>query len=210
MPGHQEVHVLVARCLDRAAEHVHEQQHEHHRLDRERDPQVGLARDAQQVASWRPRRCRRRRRRASSCRLLAPRVSSTRPGSSPSSPVWSGSAAWPVSVMNTSSSVGRRTAMSSMPDAGGVEPAHRLGDRAAAAAEAAARGSRPRTWGARPRAGRAPRSQSPVDEPACERHLEPLAADAVLQLVRGALDAITWPWSITAIESARRSASSRY
>ena len=40
----------VARHLDRAAEHVHEQQHEHDRLDRGEDQQLGAARHRAQVA----------------------------------------------------------------------------------------------------------------------------------------------------------------
>ena len=47
---HQEVHVVERPRVDRAAEHVDEQQREHDRLDRVGDQQVGLARDALQVA----------------------------------------------------------------------------------------------------------------------------------------------------------------
>ncbi len=123
----EEVHVVVARRLDRAAEDVDEQQHEHDRLDREADQQVGLARDAQQVALARGPACRRPR----------------SPGRSRRAPPFSSSsarsAAWPVRARKTSSSVGRRSATSSICDARLVEPAHRLGDRA------------PRARAARPR-----------------------------------------------------------
>ena len=98
------------------------------------------------------------------------------------------SAAWPVRSRKTSSSVGRRTAMSSMPIAGLVEP------------RAPPRRSSPRRWrdaaraampssqtrplvGDRPRARRSPlrlgrRSSTDV---------EPVAADLVLELVGRAL-----------------------
>ena len=49
-PGDQEVDVVVARRADRPAEHVGEQQHEHDRLDRGADQQVGRAREAHEVA----------------------------------------------------------------------------------------------------------------------------------------------------------------
>ena len=48
-PGDQEVRVVVAGDVDRAAEHVAEQQHEHDRLDRECEQQLGRARQADQV-----------------------------------------------------------------------------------------------------------------------------------------------------------------
>ena len=49
--GDQEVDVIEARRHDRAAEDVDEQQHEHHRLHRVGDQQVGLARDPLEVAA---------------------------------------------------------------------------------------------------------------------------------------------------------------
>ena len=100
----------------------------------------------------------------------------------------SSSAAWPVSAMNTSSSVGRRSAMSSIADAGVVEPPHRLGDHAASARAPARVTMRSSSVGRssahlRQRGDRAlgvVARRSSVD-------LEPLAADAVLELVGGAL-----------------------
>ncbi len=96
----QEVRVAVEhrRHGDRAAEHVDEQQHEHDRLDRERGQNVRLADDPDQVALGENERVGKRSR--SLLFLLF-------------SPWPSCSAAWPVSEMKTSSSVGRRTAMSS-------------------------------------------------------------------------------------------------
>ena len=44
-PGNQKVDVVERARVDRAAEDVDEQQHEHDRLDREADQQVGLTRD---------------------------------------------------------------------------------------------------------------------------------------------------------------------
>ena len=49
-PRDQEVDVRVAGRLDRAAEHVAKQQHEHDRLHGEREQQIGRAREADQVA----------------------------------------------------------------------------------------------------------------------------------------------------------------
>src|SRR5919108_2880436 len=50
-PGHQEARVVLkARRLDRAAEDVHEQQHEHDRLRREGQKQVGRPRYAEQTS----------------------------------------------------------------------------------------------------------------------------------------------------------------
>ena len=100
----------------------------------------------------------------------------------------SSSAAWPVSAMNTSSSVGRCSAMSSMPTpasssrrtASAITPERSRTGHAARCRRRSVgplgghlgqRGDR--------RARRRPSSSSV--------HLEPLAADAVLELVRGAL-----------------------
>ncbi|MEA2455838.1 MAG: high-affinity iron transporter, partial [Thermoleophilaceae bacterium] len=94
---HQEVHVVEAGRLDRAAEDVDEQQHEHDRLDRVGDQQVGLARDPQQVAPGEDERVLDRGHAACSSAAGA-----------------SSSVGRPVSVRKTSSSVGRRSAMSSI------------------------------------------------------------------------------------------------
>ena len=107
MPGHQEVDVVERAAVDRPAEHVDEQQREHHGLDRVGDQQVGLARDPLEVAAREHRRCPTRTGRASSCAGLL--------GDRRSSLLGSTAAARPVSEMNTSSSVGRRSTMSSMP-----------------------------------------------------------------------------------------------
>ena len=63
---------------------------------------------------------------------------------SSSSSVRRSSAAWPVSVRNTSSSVGRAQREVVDADARLVEPAHRLDDRAGALAHASASRRRPR------------------------------------------------------------------
>ena len=64
---HQEVDVVERARVDRAAEHVDEQQHEHDRLDRVRDQQVRLARDPHAGCGARARACPTRSSRASSC-----------------------------------------------------------------------------------------------------------------------------------------------
>ena len=106
-PRDQEVDVAEAGRLDRAAEHVAEQQHEHDRLDREREQQLGRARQPDQVALGDDQRVGRRG---------ASRGRSSASSSSASS------AAWPVSARNTSSSVGRRSARSSTPTPASLEP----------------------------------------------------------------------------------------
>ena len=58
--GQQVVHVRVRPGVDRAAEHVDEQQHEGDRHDRGRDDGVQAARDVAQGPSRAGRRCRRR------------------------------------------------------------------------------------------------------------------------------------------------------
>ena len=178
MPGHQEVDVVEARRHDRAAEDVEEQQHEHHRLDR-------VARSAGPAGAGSA--CRLRAREDERVRDASARARSCR--APPRAVVGAASsAAWPVSVRNTSSSVGRRSAMSSIADARVVEPAHRLGDRAACARGPARCTTPSSTLGAlvghRARARRSPRSAS---APSSSAHLEALAADPVLELVGGAL-----------------------
>jgi hypothetical protein len=49
-PWDQELDVRDARSADRAAENVSEQQQEHDRLDREREEQLGRARQPDEVA----------------------------------------------------------------------------------------------------------------------------------------------------------------
>ena len=162
---HQEVDVVEARRLDRAAEDVHEQQHEHHRLDRVRDQQVGLARDPLEVAAREHQR-------------VGDRVGELMP---PPPPRPASSAAWPVSAMKTSSSVGRRSAMSSMPTS--AASSRRTASAIAPGAGAPARGRRrPRATGARWPSRPAPRSPLGVAR-RLERDLEALAADPVLELV---------------------------
>src|SRR5262249_59807312 len=99
--GHQEVDVVETRRLDRPAEDVDEQQHEEDRLDREADQQVRLARDAQQAAL---------------CQNegVGDPVAKRRHRDCTSASSVSGSAACPVSVRKTSSSVGMLTEMSSI------------------------------------------------------------------------------------------------
>src|SRR5207302_1022273 len=104
----QEVDVGVSRCRDRTAEHVPEQQHEHDRLDRECKQQLGSAWQADQIALGDDHGVRHEARQEA--------WSSNDPPSPEASPSPLGSsAAWPVSDMNTSSSVGRRTTRSSTP-----------------------------------------------------------------------------------------------
>src|SRR5918994_948802 len=102
-PGYQEVHVIEIPGVDRAAEDVHEQQHEHDRLDREADQEVGLA--------WDPLQAPLRQDERVGDRVLDGRHRRSTSSASASS---SCSAACPVSRRNTSSRVGRRTAMSSI------------------------------------------------------------------------------------------------
>ena len=174
-PGHQEVDVVVARRLDRAAEDVDEEQHEHDRLDGEADQQVGLARDAQEAAL---REHERVGDGVARCRHAAP-ARLRRPG-------LLGSAAWPVSVRKTSSSVGRRSAMSSMPipassrrrTASAITP-RRSAQRHAQRAVLDERRRRPRSARALRSAARRAR--------VVEADLEPVAADLRLELVGRAL-----------------------
>ena len=196
-PRHQEVDVVVARRLDRAAEDVDEEQHEHDRLDREAEQQVGLARGCGAGCASRSRACRRRRSgavtRASPCR----RRSS------------SASAACPVSA-------GRRRRAS----AGGprcrrsrcrrrrAAARPRRSRRAAGAAARAAR--RPRRTGSPSAIGASAATAASRARGVPEPHLEAVAADLRLQLVRTCPRRSRRPWSITAIRSASRSASSRY
>ncbi len=122
-PGHQEVDVAVAGRADRAAEDVGEEQHEHDRLHREGEQQVGRAGDPQEAAFGQHQRV------GDGVAEAAHRSSSAAP--SPSS----ASAAWPVRVRKTSSRVGPPHRHVVDPDPGLVEPAHRLGDRALALAD---------------------------------------------------------------------------
>src|SRR6185312_2670979 len=97
--GDQEVDIAVAGGGDRAAEHVGEEQHEHDRLHGEGEQQVGRADDAHEVALGEHHG-----------------VGDGTAKAAHHSPSASGSsAAWPVSLRKTSSRVGRRIAMSSIP-----------------------------------------------------------------------------------------------
>ena len=118
-------------------------------------------------------------------------------------------ASWPVSVRKTSSSVGRRTATSSTLEPRLVEPAHGLHDRAAAVldrqrAPRALRSAAPRRPCRRaPRPPRAPCSRPARWTSSRSPPTRSLSSSAVPS-------AITRPWSMTAMRSASRSASSRY
>ena len=138
IPGHQEVGVVaVPGRLDRAAEDEGEQQHEHHRLDREGGQQVGLAADPAQAAPGEDDvSAGARRRRVIRHLVLAP-------GRSPS-PSSTSSGGRPVSVMKTSSRVGRTDGDVVDRDSGGVEPPDRGRDRAAALAQPGRGRRRPR------------------------------------------------------------------
>ena len=118
---HQEVDVVEAAAVDRAAEHVDEQQREHDRLDRVGDQQVGLARDPLEVAA---------REHDGVGHGQGERAHARASSGISSSVLGSTAAARPVSEMKTSSSVGRRSTMSSMPTSRAVEPPHGLGDHA--------------------------------------------------------------------------------
>ena len=208
-PAHQELPVAAAAGhADRAAEHVGEQQHEHDRLDR----RVGSA------SGWR-RMCSRPR------RAIDPRVASaSRRGRSAMSGAARGrrssrrlrglrlgDRAAPVSVRNTSSSVGWRRPRSST-----SMPASASASASAAIAPGAAvgrRGDRPRVRGRRPARRRrcAPTTPATASRSAGRRPIDVqlVAADLALEL-RASPRAITRPWSTTTMSSARRSASSRY
>ena len=96
------------------------------------------------------------------------------------------SAAWPVSTRNTSSRVGRRTARSAMPTPASSSSPNHLGDHAAAARE-----GHPHHRVVH--LGRvAARGRERLHRPGglrgiLEGHLQPLAADPGLELVRGTL-----------------------
>ena len=124
-PRNQEVDVVVARRHDRAAEHVDEQQHEHDRLHREGEQQVGRARDPHEVAPGEHQRvgdgvAQARSSLGSSSLGLRPRR------------LLGG-----VAGERQEHVVERRAPHRDVvdADAGLVEPAHRLGDRAAALAD---------------------------------------------------------------------------
>ena len=168
-PGDQEVDVVVARRHDRAAEDVDEQQHEHDRLDREADQQVGGAGEPHEVALGHHER-----------------VGDQLPHAATSSRS-------PFVLLGRDRLVageGEEDVVERGPpdaevldaDAGVVEPAYRLHDRAGALLDRCAH-RRPSMCGRlaghrRERLGgrSASRAVGQVD-------LEPLAADAVLQLV---------------------------
>lgn len=97
-PRDQEVGIGAVAGADRAAEHVAEQQHEHDRLHGERQQQVGRARQPHQVALGDDHR-----------------VGHQAAHQSASSSGAGSSATCPVSVRNTSSSVGWRSARSLTP-----------------------------------------------------------------------------------------------
>src|SRR5262249_51994035 len=98
-PRDQELAVAHARDVDRAAEHVDEQQDEHDRRERGEDQQVGHPLDLDQVA-------------LGDDSAVAEGLEGVHSPLPPSfvAPFWS--AARPVNVRNTSSSVGRRRATS--------------------------------------------------------------------------------------------------
>ena len=165
-PGDQEVDVVVARCADRAAEHVGKQQHEHHGLDREGDQQVGGAREPHEVALGEHQRV------------------GGEPGHAATS---SALGLGLVAGEREEDVVERRAPHRDVVDAQLrlVEPAHRLHQRAAASSTGR-RTERPSICGSRRPCRRAPR---PPRAPVLVREvdLEALAADAVLELVGGAV-----------------------
>ena len=181
-PRHQEVDVVEPRRLDRAAEDVDEQQHEHDRLHRVSRPAGRAGAGCGGGSAWRGRTCPRRAH--SDRRSSRPRRSS--------------SAAWPVSSRKTSSSVGVTSDVVDR-DARLVEPPHGLGDRAAALAQRHADravlaygGASPRRRSAsiaRSRSAASPRRTSSRSPPTC-----PLSSS-------GVPSAITRPWSMTAMRS---------
>ena len=168
-PRDQEVHVLVARRGDRAAEDVDEEQHEHDRLHREGEQQVGRARQAHQVALGDDQG-----------------VGDQSPHAACSSSSSALSAAWPVSARNTSSSVGPAQPEVVDADAHLVEPAHRLDDRPRALADGEPTVS-PSALGASSDIGASARTARLDRGGVGEVDLEALAADAVLELVGRAL-----------------------
>src|SRR5262249_22162498 len=97
-PGHEEGDVVEPGNLDRAAEYVKEEQHEHDRLDGVPDQEIRLAADTEEAPlreHEHVRGCERDR------AYFSP-------------PGWSASAPCPVSCKKTSSSVGETMVMSSI------------------------------------------------------------------------------------------------
>ena len=128
----------------------------------------------------------RRRLRLARTRVSATRVAEAAHRSSPAPSPSSTSAAWPVRVRKTSSRVGRRIATSSMPTPASLSRMHRRGDRALALAD-----RHPQDAVDEGRALRRDRLQRRDRRLGVglvlQRHVEPLAADLVLELVGAAL-----------------------
>ncbi len=95
-PRDEELLVVAALHVDRPTEDVGEQQHEHDRLQRREDQQVGHPLDLDEVALGDDQAVAHRRQRAHRATTLSSSLSG-----------WA-SAAWPVRLRNTSSRVGRR------------------------------------------------------------------------------------------------------
>src|SRR4029079_5635243 len=196
-PRHQEVDVLEARGLDRAAEDEHEQQHEHDGLDRVGDQEVGLARDPGQVALGQDERV------GGGHRKRAHAATSSVGWASGSS-----SAAWPVRARKTSSRVGRRIEMSSIP----TSTSSRRRTAAAIAPLRGRTGTRT-TWSSNVGRSSAIAARAAIARSASSSSSRrtSIRSPPTLSLSSSEVpSAITVPWSITTMWSARRSASSRY
>ena len=188
----QEVGVAVAGRLDRTPEHVAEQQHEHDRLHGERDQQLGRARQAHEVALGDHERVAHQPSHAAHLIVVVGRFGRMA-GQRKEHVVERGSA--------------KRDVLHS--DAGLVKPAHRLHDRASAPADA----DRHEVvgHGGRLVGHRRQRPHGDVgQERVVEAYLQPLAADAVLELVRASRARSRGPDRSPRSWSASRSASSRY
>ena len=198
-PRDQEVDVVEARRRDRAAEDVDEEQDEHDRLHREADEQVGLPRDALDASIREDRHVRQRGR--------------TRPtfGRTPASPPRCPRPLRPVSFRKTrraSGAASRCRRSRSRRRRGAAR--RRRSRRARSTAAVRAPSSRRRATGslADPRRERGDARVGRVGSArACISSRSPPTCSFSSS---GRPSAITTPWSMTAIRSASRSASSRY